>query len=231
MGESDEFDINVVINLPFDETHVTLNYDHSSPSYALVEIPEKIVKSFELDFDMFAEKDGAFHISAQKLDQQLNMAVMVDLNMLNNNGGGGNGGLSKRNLDFCSDLFTNFFIYKSDEGWTSIHETMKFKVDLVCCIHLPLSALENHPIIPSSLKSILSVFPDINFNDDIVRLVPKTSPLFLKSSESGVNLRYQQHTQKLQVSDWVLGLGSIENKILQQFETPMLCLMLLKYFR
>lgn len=229
MGESDEFDINVVINLPFDETHVTLNYDDSSPSYALVEIPEKIVKSFELGFDMFAEKDGAFHISAQKLDQHLNMAVNMDLNMLNNSGG--NGGLSKKHLDFSSDLFTNFFIYKSDEGWTSIHDTMKFKVDLVCCIHLPLSALENHPIIPSSLKSILRVFPGINFNDDIVRLVPKTSPLFLKSSKSGVNLRDQQHTQKLQVSDWVLGLGSIENKILQQFETPILCLMLLKYLR
>jgi hypothetical protein len=33
------------------------------------------------------------------------------------------------------------------------------------------------------------------------------------------------------VSDWVIGLGGIENKILEQFETPLLCLMMLKYFR
>ena len=89
---------------------MTLNYEDSSLSYALVEIPEKNVKSFEEDFDMFAEKDGAFHVSAQKLDQHLNMAVNMDLNMLNNNGGGGRNGLSKSYFEFNSDLFTNFIL-------------------------------------------------------------------------------------------------------------------------
>ena len=33
------------------------------------------------------------------------------------------------------------------------------------------------------------------------------------------------------VSDWVIGLGGIENMILKHFETPLICLMLLKYLR
>ena len=119
MGEFDEFDINVVIKLPFDKSEVTLNYNDSSPSYALVEIPENIVKSYEENYDMFSEKDGAYHISAQKLDQYLNLAINLDLNMLNNNGGGGGHGLSKSHLDFNPDLFTNIMIMKTPEGWTT----------------------------------------------------------------------------------------------------------------
>ena len=111
-----------------------------------------------------------------------------------------------------------------------IHDTMGFKVDLVCCIHLPISAIKNHPVIPKSLEKIKNTFPSIQF-EDLVRLVPKTSPRFLKTSPSDVNLQYQQYIGKLQVSDWVLGFGSIENAILNQFETPLVCLMLLKYYR
>ena len=119
MGEFDEFDINVVINLPFDKSEVTLNYNDSSPSYALVEIPESIVKSYEENYDMFAEKDGAYHISAQKLDKRLRVAVPMDLNSLNSGGGGGNNGLSKQHIRFNCDFFTNIMIYKSSEGWTT----------------------------------------------------------------------------------------------------------------
>ena len=107
---------------------------------------------------------------------------------------------------------------------------MGFKVDFVCCIHLPMSALKNHPVIQKSLERVQNTFPNIKF-EDLVRLVPKTSPRFLKTSPSDVNLHYQQYTGKLQVSDWVLGFGSIENAILNQFETPLICLMLLKYYR
>ena len=180
---------------------------------------------------MFAEDPWtSCHISALKLDQHLNMAINVDLNGLNHEGGGGRNGLSKSHLDFNPELFTNFMVYKSIEGWICLFDRMDFKVDLVCCIHLPLSALKNHPVIPNSLARIQETFPDIQM-EDIVRLVPKTSSKFLRSGPDGVNLEHDLITGKLHVSDWIVGLGGIENAILEQFETPLLCLMLLKYFR
>ena len=101
-----------------------------------------------------------------------------DLNMLNNNGGSSQGGL-KTNLNFRPELFSNFMIYKSTEGWTCHHDSMGFKLDTVCCIHLPLSALKNHPVIPNSLKKIQEIFPGLKI-EDIVRLVPKLSFRFEK---------------------------------------------------
>ena len=180
---------------------------------------------------MFAEDQWtSCHISALKLDHHLNRAIHIDLNMLNNNGGGGRHGLSKEHLNFNPELYTNFMVYKSTEGWICLHDRMGFKVDFVCCIHLPLSALKNHPVIPKSLKRIQEIFPDIKM-EDVVRLVPKTSSKFLRSGPDGVNLECDLITGKLHVSDWIVGLGGIENLILQQFETPLICLMLLKYFR
>ena len=181
MDESDEFDVNVVIKLPFDESKVSLNYIDSSPSYTLLEIPKDIVKSYEEEYDMFSEDPWTTnYISALKLDQHLNMAIHVDLNMLNNNGGSSRNGLSKNNLSFNPELFTNFMIYKTTEGWRCLHDSMGFKVDFVCCIHLPLSALKNHPVIPNSLKKIQDTFPDMQM-EDTVRFVPKTSPKFKRS--------------------------------------------------
>ena len=100
MDESDEFDVNVVIKLPFDESKVSLNYIDSSPSYTLLEIPKDIVESYKEEYDMFSEDPWTTnYISALKLDQHLNMAINVDFNMLNNNGGGSRHGM-KNNLDF-----------------------------------------------------------------------------------------------------------------------------------
>ena len=180
---------------------------------------------------MFAEDPWtSYHISALKLDGCLNMAINMDLNGLNHEGGGGRNGLSKTHLDFNPELFTNFMVYKSMEGWVCLFDRIGFKVDFVCCIHLPLSALKNHPVIPNLLKKIKETFPDIKM-EDIVRLVPKTSSKFLRSGPYNVNLGNDLKTGQQHVSDWIFGLGGIENAILQQFETPLFCLMLLKYFR
>ena len=190
-----------------------------------------MVKSHEQEYDVFAEDPWtSYHISALKLDQKLNKAINVDFNGLNNNGGGGRHGLSKTHLDFNPELYTNFMVYKSPEGWICLHDRMGFKVDFVCCIHLPLSALKNHPVIPKSLKRIQETFPNIQM-DDVVRLVPKTSSKFLRSGPYNVILGSDLKTGQQHVSDWIVGLGGIENAILQQFETPLFCLMLLKYFR
>ena len=181
MDESDEFDVNVVIKLPFDESKVLLNYKDSSPSYTLLEVSKETVKSHEEEYDMFSEDPWTTnYISALKLDQHLNMAIHVDLNMLNNNGGSSRHGLSKNNLSFNPELFTNFMIYKTTEGWRCLHDSMGFNVDFVCCIHLPLSALKDHPVIPDSIMKIQDTFPNIQI-EDMVRLVPKTSPKFQRS--------------------------------------------------
>ena len=180
MDESDEFDVNVVIKLPFDESKVSLNYKDSSPSYTLLEISKETVKSHEEEYDMFSEDPWTTnYISALKLDQHMNMAININLNMLNT-GGSSRNGLSKRNLDFDPELFSNFMIYKTTEGWKCHHDSMGFKVDFVCCIHLPLSALKDHPVIPDSIMKIQDTFPNIQI-EDMVRLVPKTSPKFQRS--------------------------------------------------
>ena len=215
MGESDEFDINVVVNLPFNESEVTLNYNNSSPSYTLVEVPKEIVKSHEQEYDMFSEDpETKYHINAAKLAKHLHMHMAIDLSIG-----------TERN-----HLFTNFMIYKSTEGWTCHHDSMGFKLDTVCCIHLPLSALKNHPVIPLSLKRIQETFPDLKI-EDIVRLVPKLSPRFQTKHPKKVDYEKEDFKTAIENKDWVLGFGNIENSILQQFETPVLCLMLLKYFR
>ena len=216
MGESDEFDINVVVKLPFDESEVTLNYNDSSPSYTLVEVPKEIFKSHEQEYDMFSEDPWTkYHINAAKLAQHLHCAIAIDLS------------IGSR----PDHLFTNFMIYKSTEGWTCHHESMGFTLDTVCCIHLPLSALKNHPVIPNSLKRIQETFPDLKI-EDVVRLVPKLSPRFGGNHSKKVDYeREDLKKMSIQDKDWVLGFGSIENSILQQFETPVICLMLLKYFR
>ena len=215
MGESDEFDINVVVKLPFDESEVTLNYNDSSPSYTLVEVPKEIVKSHEQEYDMFSEDPWTkYHINAAKLAKHLHCAIAIDLDS----------GHEKNNQ------FTNFMIYKSTEGWTCHHDSMGFKLDTVCCIHLPLSALKYQPVIPQSLKKIQQTFPDLKI-EDVVRLVPKLSPRFGRNHSKVDYERHDLEKNSIQDKDWVLGFGSIENSILQQFETPVLCLMLLKYFR
>ena len=82
VGESDEFDINVVVNIPFDESEVTLNYNDSSPSYTLVEVPKEIVKSHEQEYDMFSEDPGTkYHINAAKLAKHLHMHMDIDLSI------------------------------------------------------------------------------------------------------------------------------------------------------
>ena len=124
------------------------------------------------------------YISALKLDQHLNMAMNGNLNMLNNNGGSSRGGL-KTNLSFSPELFSNFMIYKSTDGWICLHDSMGFKVDFVCCIHLSLSALKHHPVIPTSLIKIQETFPNMQM-EDTVRLVPKTSPKFMSSCQYNV---------------------------------------------
>lgn len=143
--------------------------------------------------------------------------------------GGGNSGL-KNNLNFNPELFTNFMMYKCNEGWNYLYDSMGFKVDFVCCIHLHLSALKTHPVIPKSLNRIQETFPNIKIDDEIVRLVPKTSPKFKRQCQYNV-IQHGTYASQMNVSDWIIGLGGIENKILQQFETPLICLMLLKFYR
>ena len=46
VGESDEFDVNVVIKLPFDEEHASLEFDKSSPGYALLQVPKAVKLKF-----------------------------------------------------------------------------------------------------------------------------------------------------------------------------------------
>ena len=210
VDESDEFDVNVVIKLPFDESKVLLNYKDSSPSYTLLEVSKETVKSHEEEYDMFSEDPWTTnYISALKLDQHMHMAIDTNLNMLNT-GGGGRSGLSKKNLDFNPELFSNFMIYKTTEGWKCHHDSMGFKVDFVCCIHLPLSALKDHPVIPDSIMKIQDIFPNMQI-EDMVRLVPKTSPKFQRSCsynmiQHGVHFilnlqNLEQYWQKLYLVD------------------------------
>ena len=190
-----------------------------------MEVPKEIVKSHEQEYDMFSEDPGTkFHINAAKLAQHLHCAIAIDLNRFNESG-------RTDRIDFDCKFFSNFMIYKSAEGWTCQHDSMGFKLDTVCCIHLPLSALKNHPVIPNSLKKIQKTFPDLKI-EDIVRLVPKLSPRFGRNHSKKVDYE-RENLKKMSIEDkdWVLGFGSIENSILQQFKTPVLCLMLLKYFR
>ena len=226
VGEMDEFDINVVINLPFDSSEVTLNFDNSSPSYASVEVPESTVTTIQERYDIFATRGEIFHLSAGKLEYLVSKAVTLDLNSLNSGGGGGTSGL-KQQVDFNPNMFVDIMAFKTEEGWNYFQKKVGFAVDIVPCIHLPLIALEDHPTIMKSIKRITRIFPNLSM-ENIIRLVPKTSPKF----QNVVNIPSGRHSSRIPdiVSDWVLGLGDVENAILKNFEAPALCLMLLKYF-
>ena len=80
VGDSDEFDANVVIKLPFDEQLTTLTFDKSSPGYALLQVPKVIVEDVHLD--IFVEHNNESYISADKFDLNLRMAIFKKLNSL-----------------------------------------------------------------------------------------------------------------------------------------------------
>ena len=220
VGQSDEFDANVVIKLPFDEKYASLTFDKSSPGYALLEISKDVVRTVQEDHDIFVEHNNAFFVSAEKLDVNLRMAIFQELNSLNTSGSSSSAGF-RETLSFDSDSCPDILVYKCEGGWEYIVQRKKFSLDLAICIHLPVSVLKDHPTIPDAIKRIQTVFPDIT-ETNFVRLVPKTSPRFSNT----VNADFPE---KIKVSDWVLGFGGIENQILKKFDTPSKCLMLLKY--
>ena len=176
VGESDEFDINVVVKLPFNVSQVSLNFDSSSPGYATLEVPQATVRELEDKFDIFAEDGETYHVSAYKLDQIVRKAVIMDLNNLNNESGSGTREL-KQYIVFDLNMWTDTLAYPADEGWPSHSHNIAFKVDIVSCIQLPLANLTAHPTITKTIKNIKNIFPDIPI-EDIVRLVPKMSPRF-----------------------------------------------------
>ena len=225
VGESDEFDINAVIKIPFDESQISLNYERSSPGYASVEVLNELVDNLE-EVNIFTQLDEKYHISGKKITLLLLNAISNELNALNTMGGG-TGGLKQTNRFECQ-MFRNFLMYKTEEGWASAIQPLNFNVDLAACIQLPMHALKEHPTIVQSLKKIRNIFPNLEI-ENVVRLVPKTSPRFYK--EHNIDYaNYDYESKEDRKSDWVLGLGGVENMILQHFETPTNCLMLLKYF-
>ena len=115
VGESDEFDVNLVIKLPFDEKHVTLAFDKSSPGYALLQVPKADVEAVQEDQDIFVERDNMFYVSAAKLDRILIMGISQDLNFLNS-GGHGHGDY-KENITFHGNMFGDIMVFKAEDGW------------------------------------------------------------------------------------------------------------------
>ena len=96
------------------------------------------------------------------------------------------------------------------------------------CSSLYFEFMASGPLLPSpigALERIKRVFPNKGRDSSLVRLVPKTSPRFNEDS-SRTTLSY---SEAIELSDFVLGFGGIENQILAKFDTPCKCMMLLKY--
>ena len=220
VGDSDEFDANVVIKLPFDEQLAALTFDQSSPGYALLQVPKVIVEDVHLD--IFVERNNASYISADKFDLNLRMAIFKKLNSLNTQSISNEP--HRETFTFDCDTSPQILVFKRNDGWEYVSQPKRFSLDLATCIQLPMSALKDHPTIPAAIKRIQGVFPDVK-GENFVRLVPKTSPRFKNSEKpEDPNKKYG-----FGLSDWVLGFGGIENQILKKFDTPSKCLMLLKY--
>ena len=241
VGDSDEFDVNVVIKLPFDESDARLLFDKSSPGYALLHCQREETENVQTARDIFVKQDNLSFVSADKLDQSLRMAIFQELNSLNTQSNGS--GNLKENFSFDCDSCPEILVYRCDEGWEYVVHPKKFHLDLATCIQLPVSVLKGHPTIPNTLARLLRVFPEIE-EEKFVRLVPKSSPRFSQSQTQSqffqtqpiqnsciltVPLSQRDFSKDLRLSDWVLGFGGIENHILAKFDTPCKCLMLLKY--
>ena len=50
--EADEYDINVIIKLPFSSDEISLNFDDSSPTFASLEVRKDVVESLVSDISI-----------------------------------------------------------------------------------------------------------------------------------------------------------------------------------
>ena len=93
--EADEYDINVIINLPFSEEEISLNFEDSSPTFASVEVTKELVSSLVSDlsvcepksnsqmaddfkkqqYNIFAKRNNKYIISSEKIQLISRVAI------------------------------------------------------------------------------------------------------------------------------------------------------------
>ena len=151
VGESDEFDVNVVIKLPFEEKHASLEFDKSSPGYALIQVTEAAVATVAEDFDICFEHEDKFYVNAHKLSQLLSMAIGTKFNYLNCGGTSGYDGY-KNDMTFRCNMFGDIMALKCDDGWEYVAQPKDFDLDLAPCVQVPMSLLKNHPAVNGALR-------------------------------------------------------------------------------
>ena len=196
VGEANEYDINITLQLPFPQEEITLNFDDSSPTYASIEVSENIVRSVltdlslcdienannfykgdkREDFDIFVKRNGKYIISSQKVRSHLGVA-QHHLNRFNANGGGSSNQGPAHQNDFYPRLFQDVILIKTDYGFAYFVHDLKFSVDISCCIRLPLTAFKHHPKIPYAINRISSL---VSAPDDAMfaYMIPKKSKQF-----------------------------------------------------
>ena len=250
VGEANEYDLNVILDLPFLHKSIRLNFEDSSPTYASIEVTEEIVSSIlsdlslcnienktqfhkdeSQDFDIFVKRNNKYIISSRKVLASLAL-IINNLNGLNSNGGGSGGQGPVEMKEFKPRLYQDIMILENDWGFDYIHHDMNFSVDITCCLRIPVKAFMHHPKIPQAIKTISNLI-SIDEDAKFATMIPKTSKHFeaknnaiLKTMQIDLN---NASIHYIGWNDWRIDFYWIENCLLTNYENSRKCLMLLKY--
>lgn len=244
--EADDYDINVIINLPFDSTEVRLNFEDSSPTYASVEVRKEIVNNLIRDmtlchpqynidinytedpFDIFVERNDKFIISSKKVQGQLQV-LLLKLNFSNCSESGGasfSGGMKPDNIKYYPHGFQDIMITEHNYGFNYVKYDLRFNVDIACCLRLPFSSINHHPYIPKATEKLQNLMHN---SAPFVTLTPKSSPRFRNINNCRLEKTERLPSDVLGIGDWRLDFSWLENQFLETFGISSKCVMLLKY--
>ena len=204
VGEANEYDLNIILDLPFRFTRfftnesIYLNFEDSSPTFASIEVDEESVSrvlsdlslcdiestnqffktSEREDFDIFVKRNNKYVISSEKVRNHFGSAFH-NLNRFNSNGSNlipafKSNHPTVQQSDCYPTLYQDVMLVENEWGYDYFVHDLSFSVDITCCIRLPLKMFKHHPRIPQAIEQICNL---ISIPDDVsyATMIPKKS--------------------------------------------------------
>ena len=250
-GDADEYEINVIIDLPFGPEELWLSYDESWPKFGNIEVTDDTVHdlvsnrllskptclytkdhaSDKHPYDIFVRTNGRHMISSQKVQSHF-YKCLSNLSIVKSNEDVDHS-RSSRLSGFDSRFYQNVIIVEnSTYGFDYFIHNIKYKLDISCSLRVPTEVFMSHPTIPATLDSIQSLIPD-NEDTNFAIMVPKTSLKFQMTKSQRLQEATDEmvHSRRyLGLTDWRFDFHWLENTLMSQFPTSTKCWLLLEYF-
>ena len=155
--EMDEFDVNIVLNIPFIEDQVWLNFDGAPPLMAFIEVSEEMIEKYQDDIDIFFKNDNnRFFVAPYKIEQILCDALSSIRESLLASDPGCPWGISKKTLQNRYGTFHDVMIFNTAQGYEYFSFPIGIDIDFKIGFKLPSRQIQSHPRIPQNLDKFCS---------------------------------------------------------------------------